>query len=200
MVREREPAEHLKGIHLRVYAVETGPNCTYDAAYSFRVANGVQKTGPKGEELILTRSIPKKFHAELAEFLGKRKRRGIGSIQYKFTHGEAESESYHPKAEVNRSLANPTEARGLGYYLEAIAVNDLKEKKWLKGARTTWQPSVQRIGQLHKAGLIELDAGEKELLLACREATERERGTKELELINLLLINGRLPIRHPFEE
>jgi hypothetical protein len=160
----------------------------------------VQKTEPKGEELILTRSIPKKFHAELTEFLGKRKRRGIGSIQYKFTHGEAESERYHPKSEFNRSLTNPTEARGLGYYLETIAVNDVKERKWLKGARTTWQPSVQRIGQLHKAGLIELNEKEKELLRECREASDVEFGKKELELINILLRNGKLPIRHSFEE
>ena len=181
-------------MHLRVYGWS---NHDYQMKYAFRIANGVPRIELESGELIQALSIPKQFHSELAEFLGRKNQRSIGIIYYNLTHDEAESERYHPKGDFD-----PRKARGLGYYLEAIAVNHLKARTNLKGVRTTENPSLERIGQLHKVGLLELNEKEKELLGDCRKKVENGgvSGIREQELLSSLREKGKLPVRHSFAE
>ncbi len=74
---------------------------------------------------------------------------GVGAILFEYDGHTAYSDYYYPKGYKKRMVEN---ASGLGAYLEAIAVNHLKERVGAKKVSTTARPTNARLRQLKKGG------------------------------------------------
>ncbi len=186
MRRRIEP--HEEGVHLRVYEQEDPMGLP--SQYEFRVANGPKARAPVGARLVATKKVLRQFQPELKAFLGTRKQRKIGGITYEISSVEATSTKYYPKKKLKGASLVDRPTPGLGAFLEAVAASDAKKDRGIQDLSTTSAPSIQRVGQLHKAGLIELSKEELALL----------KSGNEVDLALSLKRNGKLPISHPIED
>jgi hypothetical protein len=139
---------------------------------------------------VATKKILKQFLPELKAFLGTRKQRKIGRIRYEISLTEATSTDYAPKQHLKGASSAGRPAPGFGAFLEVVAASDARKDKGIDWLSTTNNPSLKRIGQLHKAGLIALDTKELALL----------KGEMETDLLLSLKKNGKLPIKHPIRD
>lgn len=172
-------------MHLRVYEKEDPIGLP--AQYEFLVANQPKVRAPSDARLVATKKILKQFMPELKAFLGNRKQRKIGNIRYYLFSDKATSIVYAPKEKLKGVSSAGRPAPGLGAFLEAVAASDARKDRGIDWLSTTNDPSLKRIGQLHKAGLIALDAKELALL----------KDEMKSDLLLSLKKSGKLPINHP---
>ncbi|MFA4946774.1 MAG: hypothetical protein WC607_04545 [Candidatus Micrarchaeia archaeon] len=177
-------AAHEEGLHLRVYQRDDFE--IYPLSYEFHVASGPEQSTPAGAQLVVTKKVPSWLREELAAVLGEKRQRKIGMLNYLISGSTAYSRQYAPKGDLwTAGWAAP----GLGAFLEAIALTKAKTTHNISTASTSTLPSILRIRQLQKAGLIKLNKTEKDLLNAGNHS----------ELLYSLEMRGQLPIRRPLK-
>jgi hypothetical protein len=138
-------AERLR---VGVYYLRGRPQFRGERTHSFRFYLGREFEKERdGHTLAKVRLLPRRFHEAVAALPRGARVRRLGEILYGQQGELARSLSYDPKAGMGERTAP-----GLGYYLEAVALNFLR-RRGVRTMETSVAPSKGRRAQLLKAGL-----------------------------------------------